>query len=226
MTENHVLWGDIEAARVDEPDFSTDINGNRGTLIGIFKGLLYHSLNQQEFQDDALEKLEIIAASHDKQQGVGLQIYSATFAAVAVTAAQDAFFILAPSDKRVILRYASLSQYSDFGDAAAEILGITVIRGFTAAGSGGAAVTPARRDTTVPAPGSTVRRNDTTVATAGTTQTLVAETMNIAAGWIWNRPPSEWFVVEPGQGIAVRIVAAPADELTMQGTVIFEEIPV
>ena len=60
-----------------------------------------------------------------------MSIFSAAFAGVAVSAAQDVFEIVAGSTKRVILRKIFLGQYTDFGDANAEILSVQIIRGYT-----------------------------------------------------------------------------------------------
>ncbi|MBP8301429.1 MAG: hypothetical protein KA020_13765, partial [Planctomycetes bacterium] len=63
--------------------------------------------------------------------------YAVTFNAVAVSAAQDLFEITPGDDKPCEIVSLSIGQYSDAGDAAAELLGIQIIRGFTASGSGG-----------------------------------------------------------------------------------------
>lgn len=67
-------------------------------------------------------------------------VFSATFSAVAVSAAQDLFEIVAPNTSRVAIRSISLGQYSDAGDAQAEMLSVPLIRGYTT--SGGTSVTP------------------------------------------------------------------------------------
>src|SRR3990167_9808586 len=51
-------------------------------------------------------------------------IFTATVNAVVVSAAQDVFEIVAPQGKRVKIREIVLGQYTDFGDAAAEILSV------------------------------------------------------------------------------------------------------
>lgn len=161
-----------------------------------------------------------------------MAIYSATFVAVAVSAAQDLFEIVAPSDSYVMIREIRVGQYSDFGDAQAEILSIQVIRGHGTTGSGGAANTPVNWS---PATGalaatSTVATNNTTVAAtgAGAPLVLVADTMNVAAGWWWEAPRDRegrvrGFEIKGGQRLVVRITA-PADALTMNGTLVFEEV--
>src|ERR1041384_3904542 len=70
-----------------------------------------------------------------------MSVYVATFSAVAVTAAQDAFEIVAPSNSRVAIREISLGQYSDSGDAQAELLSVLLIRGHGTAGTGGSVLT-------------------------------------------------------------------------------------
>jgi hypothetical protein len=159
-----------------------------------------------------------------------MAIYSATFSAVGVTAAQDVFEIAAPSDSYVMIREIRIGQYSDFGDAAAEILSVLVIRNHTTTGSGGSAVTPVNWQ---PVTGgltatSTVAANNTTVATSGTTATLISDTMNVAAGWWWEAPRDrqgkvQGLQIKPSQRLVVRITA-PADSLTMNGTLVFEEL--
>ncbi len=161
-------------------------------------------------------------------------IYTAPFSAVAVTAAQDVFELVAPSDLRVAIHDIKLGQYTDFGDAAAEILSVIVTRGFTTAGSGGGTITPVpiRSTTSMPAR-STVLRNNTTVAQDGTGLNLIADAFNIAAGWSLRDALGGVFdnrdinvrrtiVIKPAERLVVRITA-PADSLTMNGTLIFEE---
>ncbi len=49
-----------------------------------------------------------------------MTVFSAAFSAVAISAAQDLFEIVAPSDSRIRLLEIDIGQYSDFGDAAEE----------------------------------------------------------------------------------------------------------
>ncbi len=162
---------------------------------------------------------------------MGSPVYTAVFSAVAVTAAQDVFEITAPSNSRVKIIDCKIGQYTDFGDAAAEILSVTVIRGFTTTGTGGSTVTPANISghTGAMTATSVVKANNTTVATTGTTATLVADVMNVAAGWSLRDVLSRGFegtpeiILNNSQRLVFRITA-PADSLTMNGTLIFEEL--
>ena len=49
-----------------------------------------------------------------------MTVFSAAFSAAAISAAQDLFEIVAPSDSRIRLLEIDIGQYSDFGDAAEE----------------------------------------------------------------------------------------------------------
>ncbi len=159
-------------------------------------------------------------------------IFTATIQAVAVSAAQDVFEIVAPAGSRVLIHDIKLGQFTDFGDAAAEILSVDVIRGYTTSGTGGAAVTPVNVKPWGGAATSTVERNNTTVATAGSPVFLVSDVFNIAAGWslrdVLNLAvdPAGLFPrhlgLEAAQRLVVRITA-PADAVTLQATLMFEE---
>ena len=62
------------------------------------------------------------------------RLYTAQFSAVAVSAAQDLFEIVAPSDAIVKIHNIRLGQTSDVGDAAEEILLIKLNSGATTSG--------------------------------------------------------------------------------------------
>jgi hypothetical protein len=152
-------------------------------------------------------------------------MFSAAFTAVAVAAAQDLFEIVAHATSRVKLKEIRIGQYSDAGDAAAEMLSVQVIRGFTTSGSGGSAVTPRNLEPWSRAAVSVVEANNTTVAQDGTGSVLVADSFNVANGWWWKPEADEEIYIDntsPDNRLVVRITA-PADSLTMNGTVVFEE---
>lgn len=154
-----------------------------------------------------------------------MAIFVATFAAVAVTAAQDVFEIVAPASSRLTIREIRLGQYSDPGDAQAEMLSVQIIRGYTTSGSGGASVTPVNLSPVsgAAAATATVERNNTTVAQDGTGSVLLADTFNVMGGWRYYPVPEERIEVGVSQRLVVRITA-PADALTMNGTLVYEEI--
>jgi hypothetical protein len=106
------------------------------------------------------------------------------------------------------------------------MLRVAILRGHTTSGSGGSAATPAPLNSSADtAAGATAETNNTTIASAGTAVTLHAETFNIRAGWQYIPTPE----MRPGASqanttIVVRLMAAPADELRVSGTLIFEEL--
>lgn len=154
-----------------------------------------------------------------------MAIFSAAVLGVAVSAAQDVFEIVAGPVTRVKLREVRLGQTSDFGDAAAEGLSVTLVRGFTTAGSGGATVTPINLAGHGGAPQatSTVKRNNTTLAQDGTDVLLHADAWILADGWCFAPPSEQMPVLEKSQRLVVRI-GAPVDEITVNATLIFEEL--
>lgn len=148
-------------------------------------------------------------------------MYTATFEEVAVTAAQDFFEVVAPSDAAVIIHECRISQSSDAGDSASEQLNILVHRGSTS-GSGGSSLTPRPLQVGFPAAGSTVEANNTTQSTEG--NQVLADCFNVMAGWLWTPTPEARPVLSPSGRINIELQTTPADSLTMSGTIIFEEV--
>jgi len=152
------------------------------------------------------------------------RMYTATFSAVAVTAQQDLFEIVAPSDAVVILHGLYLSQSSDVGDAAEELLQVAIKSGATTSGSGGSAVTPAPLALGDAAFGGTVEANNTTKASTGTIVTHHKESFNIRTGLAYVPTPEARKVLSPSARLTVELMTTPGDSLTMDGTIVFEEI--
>lgn len=153
------------------------------------------------------------------------RLYSVAFEGVAVSAQVDAFEISPADDKPVAIRSLSLSQSSDVGDAAEEMIRIAIIRGHTSGGSGGSAATPAPLMPSDTAAGFAAETNNTTIASGGSTVTLWSEAFNIRASLPKVFAPEETPWASQGNTtIVVRLMAAPADALTMNGTLIVEEI--
>lgn len=154
-----------------------------------------------------------------------MSIFTATFSAVAVSAAQDVFEIVAPVGGRVAIREIRLGQYSDAGDAEAEMISVRLVRDYTVSGSGGTSVTPNNISghSGAGAATATVEANNTTVANTGTPLTLIADSYNVQAGWWYYPPEEEQIILDVSQRLVVRITA-PNDALTMNGTLVFEEV--
>lgn len=154
-------------------------------------------------------------------------IFTATFSAIAVSAAQDVFQLTAHATSRIEICEIFLGQYSDAGDAAAEMLSVQLVRGHTTTGSGGSAVTPGNFEPWSRAAVTTVLRNNTTIAADGTAVILHAEAFNVQGGWLYKplktEEDNERPKIEAG-GIVVVRITAPADAVTMNGTIKFREI--
>ncbi len=151
--------------------------------------------------------------------------YAVQFENVAVTTARDLFEIVPADDKPVRLLGIFLSQSSDVGDSEEEMLRIQVIRGHSTAGSGGTSVTPAPLDPTDAAAGFTAKTNNTTIASAGSPVVLHSESLNIRSGLgMWWIPEAAPRANQTQTTIVVRLLAAPADSVTMNGTLYIEEV--
>lgn len=149
--------------------------------------------------------------------------YSVIFSAVAVTAAQDIFEITPADDKPVNILGLFIGQSSDAADAQDEMLQVSIIRGFTTSGSGGSAATPSPLDNIDTAAGFTAEVNNTTVANTGTSVTLHTDTFNVRAGYqVWFPPECYPRATQANTTLVVRITA-PADSLTMSGTLYVQE---
>jgi len=161
-----------------------------------------------------------------------MPIYTASFSAYAATKAQDVFQITAPSTNRIRIREIRIGQYTDFGDAAAEILSVTVLRGGLGDGSnaGDTGIDPVaihgwKSVTSVAPKSSLLRINDTGISgdTGSNAVTVLSDVMNIAAGWWYYPPEEEMLILDRGQRLVVRL-SAPADSVTMNGTMVYEDI--
>ena len=156
------------------------------------------------------------------------RMYTAKFNDVGVTATQDFFEIVAPSDAVVVVHYWTIFQTSDVGDAAEEILRLETVRGVgsVTSGSGGSTVTPQPVSDGDPAFGGVVEANNTTRMVPGSGS---SETLEV---WGWNvRIPIERIYtpetrpqISPGNRWTLALPFAPSDSLTTHGLVTFEEL--
>jgi hypothetical protein len=152
------------------------------------------------------------------------RIYTAIFNNVAVTAIQDLFEIVAPADSVVLLHDIHLSQNTDVGDAAEEILRIELTSGHTSSGSAGSSVTPVPLSLGDAAFGGTCETNNTTQASAGTIVTKYVWNWNIRGPFDKIFTPETRPLISPSARMCLELPAAPADSVTMSGSITFEEI--
>lgn len=151
------------------------------------------------------------------------RIYTVQFSAVAVTAAQDLFEINCASTKVTLIHEVHISQTSDVGDAAEEILLIKMISGYTTSGSGGSAPTAIPVSLGDAAFAGTVEVNNTTQANTGTAVTHCVWGWNVRIPLDVIFTPESRKVMAPSSRLVVTI-PAPADSLTMNGYMVIEEL--
>lgn len=156
------------------------------------------------------------------------RMYRAPFSAVSVSAAVDVFEVLAANGLPFVLHSVVLGQSSDYGDAQAEGLSVLVKRatGSYTSGSGGSTVTPTK-STNDPSAGPTPETNNTTQASAGSgaLTTIHADAFNVQGGFQFLPTPEERASLTflPTEACVVSITA-PADAITLSGTLVFEEL--
>lgn len=152
------------------------------------------------------------------------RIYTVPFAAVAVTAQQDFFEIVAPADSVVLVHDICLTQVSEVGDAQEEGLALLFKSGQTTSGSGGTAPTPIPRELGDAAFGGTAEVNNTTKASAGTIVTHHAWNWNIRMPFEKIFTPEARPVLSPSRRATLELATTPADSITISGFMTIEEI--
>lgn len=149
-------------------------------------------------------------------------LVSAPFDNLSVSTATDIFHLTLGTNKPIIPVEMTLGNFSDLGDAAEEVLRIGVYRGVTG-GSGGTALTEvipdANNTTTI---GTVVLANNTTISTGGTLIEVIS--WNIRIPLLWAPIPEARLPIHAGAGpLAFRLLAAPADAISVSGTIKFLE---
>jgi len=152
--------------------------------------------------------------------------YTVEFENVAVSAAQDFFEVNPAANKPCRILDFEIAQISDMGDAAEEGLRLQAIRlpATPTSGSGGSSATPRPCDPNDAGAGFTCEINNTTLATTtGTANKMRSMGMNNRVGYGRQEVPEALQRVENGQLWVLRLLAAPADALTMCGTITVRE---
>ncbi len=151
------------------------------------------------------------------------RIYTAQFNGVAVTALQDLFELVAGTNTPIRIHEILLSQSSEIGDAMEEGLLIQIQQGATTSGSGGSTPSAVPADVDDSASAATVEANNTTRASAGTIVTILSVVWNIRAPLQLLFTPEMRPYVKGGRRLVVALPAAPADSITMSGTITWSE---
>lgn len=153
------------------------------------------------------------------------RIYTVDLTPTAVTVAADLIEITPADDKPVRVLSVNLHQTTELGDAAEEQISLVWVRGHTTSGSGGSATTPRPGNQNDAAAGATVETFNTTAASAGTTVNLNRHGWNVRGPL--ERPYTPEEAPEASQAnttLVLRMAAAPADSVTIGGSVVFEEL--
>lgn len=151
-----------------------------------------------------------------------MRVYSASQDAQAVSTAVDLFHMTAATDQPITLLGLDLMQTTDLGDAAEEVLRIGIYRGVTG-GGGGTALTEVALDSKNSATIGCAVVGQGTASTGGTLVGLIGWNIR-QAGPVWLPIPElRVYVTAAEDPVAFRLMAAPADSITLSGTVYWSE---
>ena len=151
------------------------------------------------------------------------RVYTVSFTAVAVTAQQDFFEIVAAAGKNCRILALYLSQSTEIGDAQEEGLSILLKSGSTTSGSGGSAPTPVPLNVTDAAAGFSAEVNNTTKASAGTIVTHHADNWNVRMPYQLILPEEMQIELTGSRRFTVELATTPADSITVSGTIYVKE---
>jgi hypothetical protein len=153
------------------------------------------------------------------------RVYTASFQAVAISAAQDLLYLLCSSTMPIEIHSVTLSQKTltawEGKDFTFRRLSATVT-----AGSGGATVTPTPHAPNDAAAVTTARRNDTTVATTSGANTIIKPFNWLFLNEFYWSPAGydDRIIVAPSTAFVIRLDTAPSAAMTASGEVTFAEL--
>jgi hypothetical protein len=150
-----------------------------------------------------------------------MTIHAAVIDALAFTTATDVFEVTAPSTARIRFHQLDLSQTTDLQDAAEEVLRIGY-RGVTAGSTGTALTENTYVDSNDGAATAAIVANRGTASTGGTLLQIIGWNIRIPLQYIWT--PETMPVIELSTVGTFKLVAAPADSITISGTLLWEEL--
>lgn len=154
------------------------------------------------------------------------RVYTVHLAPSAITVAADLVELTPADDIPILIHGFRVWQTSDLGDAAEEIIGLAWVRGNTTSGSGGntsVAVSP--KDNRDAAASVTAETANTTAASTGTAVTVYSTGWNVRAPLEVVFTPEQRIRADQGNTLLVlRMLAAPADSLTIGCSVDLEEL--
>lgn len=148
--------------------------------------------------------------------------YTASQDAQAISTAVDLLHLTVATDKPLELWGLDLANTTDLGDANEEVLRIGIYRGVTG-GGGGSALTEVGLHDLAPTPGTAVVGQGT-ASTGGTlAKTIYWNVRQAGPAWIAT-PETVIRVSAANDPIAFRLLAAPADSITLSYEVLWKEL--
>ncbi len=141
------------------------------------------------------------------------------------TAAGTLWQIIPGTEKPVLIHAIFLSQNTEAGDAAEEMINVEITRDNSVdASGGGSAPAAVPLDGNDAADGATIIEGPTTDA-SGTPVILHTESLNVRVGWAYIPTPEMRPRADLGdQNIVLQLISTPADSITFDCTVYFEEL--
>lgn len=153
---------------------------------------------------------------------MSIGFYTASQSAQAITTAVDLFHVTVAAEKPIVLHWLEIFQTTDLGDAAEEVIGIGIYRGVTGGGAGTALTEVGLNDSHPTASAAVVGQG--TASTGGTLVWLIGWNIR-QAGPIWVPTPELRPEIDAANDpIAFRLMAAPADSITVSATLAWEEM--
>ena len=151
--------------------------------------------------------------------------YNLPLVDTAVSAALDIAEIVTAATHICVIHGIELSQRTETGDAAEEMLRLAWKSGQTSSGSGGnTGVTPIPILIGDAAHGMTVESFNTTPASGGTIVTHKTWNWNVRVPFLWYPTPEHRLVIPPSTRATLELLGAPADAVTMSGQIMIEII--
>lgn len=156
------------------------------------------------------------------------RMYTIEFEGSAQAAAIDFFELQPADDKPITIHAIYVSQSTEFGDAAEEMIRLRLIRFASSytSGSAGTTVTPKPADTnnTIAAGFVAEIRNTTqAVINTGTQDNLHSESFNVRTGWVYLPTPEMRATAKQADALVLAMLAAPVDSITWALTAYVEE---
>jgi hypothetical protein len=155
-----------------------------------------------------------------------MRTYKCPFGMTAVTAAVDLLELAPAANKPVIVLRTHIGQVTEVGDAQEEFLETSWVRGNTTSGSGGtSAVAGVPCDANDAVSGFTYESLNTTQASDGTPVTVDRAVWAIRGGMDTVHLPEERIKATAADTLlCLRLGAAPADSITLGGSVTVGEL--